>query len=108
MVILHHEMTPSPPLVDREVTVAYGGERHGRHGELWHFRETNFAAVAESMGALGITVSKANQLAGALEPAISHQGPAVVNVVTDMNVLPAKAPTTPVSRPPGRPSRPAS
>ncbi|HVV19780.1 MAG TPA: thiamine pyrophosphate-binding protein [Pseudonocardiaceae bacterium] len=74
-------------------TAAYGGELHGRHGELWHFRETDFAAVAESMGALGITVTKAAQFAGALERAIAHPGPAVVNVVTDMHILPAKAPT---------------
>lgn len=76
-------------------TVAYGGELHGRHGELWRFRETDFAAVAESMGALGIRVTKPSEFAGALDAAISHPGPAVVDVVTDMDILPAKAPSEP-------------
>ncbi len=76
-------------------TRAYGGTLHGRHGELWHFRETNFAALAESMGALGVTVTKAGQFAGALERAIAHPGPAVVNVVTDMAILPARATAEP-------------
>lgn len=78
-------------------TAAYGGELHGRHGELWHFRDTSFAAVAESMGALGITVTKPSQFAGALERAIAHPGPAVVDVVTDMNILPARAPIDPAA-----------
>lgn len=49
------------------------------------------------MGALGITVTKASQFARALEQAIAHPGPAVVDIVTDMNILPAKASAEPAA-----------
>ena len=35
--------------------VAYGGELHGRHAELWHFGDINLADVAESMGCARVT-----------------------------------------------------
>ncbi|HVT67481.1 MAG TPA: thiamine pyrophosphate-dependent enzyme, partial [Trebonia sp.] len=65
-------------------TRAYGGQLHGRHGELWHFRETDFAQVAESMGVLGLTVRKAADFEGALDKALASGRPAVINVVTEM------------------------
>ena len=68
-------------------TAAYGGTLHGRHGELWHFRETDFAQVAESMGVLGLTVRKAQDFEGALDAALASGRPAVVNVVTDMEAI---------------------
>jgi acetolactate synthase-1/2/3 large subunit len=68
-------------------TSAYGGKLHGRHGELWHFRETDFAKVAESMGALGLTVRKAPDFEGALEAALASGRPTVIDVVTEMEAL---------------------
>lgn len=68
-------------------TSAYGGTLHGRHGELWHFRETDFAQVAESVGVLGLTVRKAQDFEGALDKALASGRPAVINVVTDMDAL---------------------
>ena len=68
-------------------TSAYGGKLHGRHGELWHFRETDFAKVAESMGALGLTVRKAQDFEGALEAALASGRPTVIDVVTEMEAL---------------------
>jgi acetolactate synthase-1/2/3 large subunit len=76
--------------LNQEINVysaAYGGKLHGRHGELWHFRDTDFAAVAESMGVLGLTVRKARDFEGALDQALASGRPAVVNVVTEMEAV---------------------
>ena len=35
-------------------TKSYGGTLHGRHSELWHFEEVNFAQIAKEMGADGV------------------------------------------------------
>jgi len=72
---------------------AYGGSLHGRHGELWHFRDTDFAQVAESMGALGLTVKKAGDFSSALEKALASDGPAVIDVVTDIEALAPRSTT---------------
>lgn len=47
----------------------------------------DFAAVARAAGAFGVRVEKPRQLAGALKDAFKHQGPALVDVVTDPNAL---------------------
>ena len=82
-------------------TSAYGGKLHGRHGELWHFRETDFAKVAESMGALGLTVRKAQDFEGALAAALASGRPTVIDVVTEMEAL-APAGVTQPAPPAGR------
>jgi acetolactate synthase-1/2/3 large subunit len=83
-------------------TSAYGGKLHGRHGELWHFRETDFAKVAESMGALGLTVRKAQDFEGALQAALASGRPAVIDVVTEMEALAPAGVTQPA--PPAGPA----
>jgi pyruvate dehydrogenase (quinone) len=45
-------------------------------------RNPNFASLAEAMGIKGIRVEKPNDLEGALSRAFSHQGPALVDVVS--------------------------
>ncbi|WP_158807860.1 ubiquinone-dependent pyruvate dehydrogenase [Beijerinckia sp. L45] len=47
----------------------------------------NFAKMAESMGVLGIRVEKAVDLEAALRSAFAHEGPALVDVVTNHNEL---------------------
>jgi acetolactate synthase-1/2/3 large subunit len=82
--------------LNQEINVysrAYGGSLHGRHGELWHFRDTDFAAVAESMGVLGLTVSKASDFESALEKALTSHGPALVNVVTEIEAMAPRSTT---------------
>ncbi len=76
---------------------AYGGSLHGRHGELWHFRDTSFAAVAESMGVLGLTVTKASDFESALGKALDSAGPALINVVTDVEALAPRSTTEPAA-----------
>jgi acetolactate synthase-1/2/3 large subunit len=76
--------------LNQEISVysrAYGGSLHGRHGELWHFSDTDFAAVAESMGVAGLTVRRASEFEGALDKALSGGRPALINVITEMEAL---------------------
>jgi pyruvate oxidase len=47
----------------------------------------NFASYAENCGALGIRVESRGDLQGALERALSHVGPALVEVITDVLLL---------------------
>ncbi|MBO0806245.1 MAG: thiamine pyrophosphate-binding protein, partial [Nocardiopsaceae bacterium] len=88
-------------------TAAYGGRLHGRHGELWHFRETDFAQVAESMGVGGRTVRKARDFEGALEWALASGGPAVLDVVTEMEAVAPPGTAEPAPPGTGEPASPA-
>ncbi len=47
----------------------------------------DFAAIARAAGAHGVRVEKPKELRGALRDAFKHQGPALVDVVTDPNAL---------------------
>lgn len=68
-------------------TVAYGGELHGKHHELWHFRDVSLADVATSMGVTGLTVKKPGDFESALDQALSSSGPVLVEAVTDIEAL---------------------
>jgi len=68
-------------------TEAYGGSLHGRHSELWHFEDLDLAQLATSLGVLGLTVRKGAEFGGAMEQAVAHRGPVVINVVSDIDVL---------------------
>jgi len=56
-------------------------------------RNPNFAAMAEAMGIKGVRVEDPAQLEGALSEALSHDGPALVDVVSARQelVMPPKA-----------------
>ena len=47
----------------------------------------NFAKYAELCGALGIRVEEADQLAGALKRALEHDGPALVEIHSDAQLV---------------------
>jgi acetolactate synthase-1/2/3 large subunit len=67
---------------------AYGGKQSPKEGEMWHFSPSvNFSAVAETMGALGIRVTKPAEIRSALDRAISSGRPAVVEVMSDIEAL---------------------
>jgi acetolactate synthase-1/2/3 large subunit len=63
---------------------AYGGNQRGKARDMWVFKQSNFAAVAEAMGCLGIRVERANQIRPALEHAFAAQRPAVIDVRSDL------------------------
>lgn len=74
---------------------AYGGSLHGRHHELWHFADLDLAAMAETMGVRGLTVRKADEFQPALERALETPGPALINVVTDIEAMAPRGNATP-------------
>jgi acetolactate synthase-1/2/3 large subunit len=76
--------------LNQETTIfrhAYGGKPSKKQGEMWHFSKVDFSAIAESMGALGIRVTKPAEVRSALEQAISSGRPAVVEVMSHIEAL---------------------
>jgi acetolactate synthase I/II/III large subunit len=65
----------------------YGGKQTDKARELWTFRQTNFARIAEDMGALGIRVEQPGAFPAALKQALAANRPAVIDVVTDIEAL---------------------
>ena len=58
--------------------------------EVWKtsLHNPNFAEFATSCGALGIRVTEAgNSLDEAIQKALQHDGPAVVEVITDVKLI---------------------
>lgn len=64
-------------------------EQRAAEWDVWQtsLRNPNFAEYAESCGALGIRVTEASQLAAALDRALAHPGPALVEVMTDVELI---------------------
>jgi acetolactate synthase-1/2/3 large subunit len=65
----------------------YGGQQTEQAREMWTFRKTNFARIAEEMGALGIRVEDPKGLPAALAQALAANRPAIIDVVTDIEAL---------------------
>ena len=53
----------------------YGGKQTDKARELWTFRQTNFARIAEDMGALGIRVEAGFGISGGLGASARRQSP---------------------------------
>jgi acetolactate synthase-1/2/3 large subunit len=66
---------------------AYGGTQTEQARELWTYSPMNFARLAEDMGALGIRVERASDIAPALEQALAANRPVVIDVATDIDAL---------------------
>jgi acetolactate synthase-1/2/3 large subunit len=73
---------------------AYGGEQTQKARELWTYNPMNFAKLAEDMGALGIRVEQARDIAPALQHALAAKRPAVIDVATDIDALAPTAVTS--------------
>src|SRR5205814_2652971 len=63
----------------------YGGKQTEQALELWTYSKMNFARLAEDMGAIGIRVEKASEIAPALARALEADRPVVIDVVTDID-----------------------
>ncbi len=66
---------------------AYGGEPTARSRELWTYNPMNFAKLAEDMGALGIRVECASDIAPAFKRALAADRPVVIDVVSNIEEL---------------------
>ena len=69
------------------VDLLYAERDGGNPDELWVFEDIDFAQIAESMGCYGVRVTRAEDLRDALAAALAAGRPAVVDVVTDINVV---------------------
>jgi thiamine pyrophosphate-dependent acetolactate synthase large subunit-like protein len=60
-------------------------EQRSGSWDIWetHLRNPDFSKYAELCGALGIRVSEAEELEGALQRALDHRGPSLVEVMGD-------------------------
>jgi thiamine pyrophosphate-dependent acetolactate synthase large subunit-like protein len=60
-------------------------EQRGGGWDVWEtsLQNPDFAQYASLCGALGIRVTEASDLSPALERAIAHEGPALVEVIAD-------------------------
>jgi len=74
----------------RGFDAAYGGTQRGHAREMWAFRQTDFAGVAESVGCLGVRVQRPGDLRGALDRAFAAGRPAVIDVASDVEALPPR------------------
>ena len=68
--------------VERGFDRAYGGKQHRATGTV-DLPQTNFAKIAEDIGAVGIRVEKPGDIGGAIDKALSVKGPVIVDVTTD-------------------------
>jgi acetolactate synthase-1/2/3 large subunit len=58
-------------------------EDRGKDHEQYRFQDTNFARLAEDLGALGLRVETAEEIGPAIRRALQENRPAVVDVVTE-------------------------
>jgi acetolactate synthase-1/2/3 large subunit len=65
---------------------AYGGQQNASF-EMWKFQDLDLAKVANALGCFGERVEKPEGIRPALERAVASGRPAVVDVVSDINVL---------------------
>ena len=65
----------------------YDGAPTERSREMWVQNETDFARIAEDMGALGVRVEEPGEIGPAFRRALAAGRPAVVDVVSDIEAL---------------------
>ena len=64
-------------------------EQRAAELDVWQtsLQNPNFAAFAENCGALGIRVEKLEDLIPAMEKLRDHNGPALLEIITDVNLI---------------------
>ncbi|MFK8021912.1 MAG: thiamine pyrophosphate-dependent enzyme, partial [Pseudomonadales bacterium] len=70
---------------EKEINEWVFGEPTAACDSMWKLSDVDFSKMAESMGALGIQVTKPGDIGSALDRAISARRPAVIEVKTDIN-----------------------
>jgi acetolactate synthase-1/2/3 large subunit len=68
----------------RNLNIAYQARQdHSRKAELFEYRDTDFARVAQSFDCFGVTVEKPQDFRKAFEAAMASNLPAVIDVKTE-------------------------
>jgi thiamine pyrophosphate-dependent acetolactate synthase large subunit-like protein len=84
-----HGMTITHVLLNNGQLGKIAKEQRAGHWDVWQtaLHNPSFAAYAEISGALGIRVTRAEELDAALARALAHDGPALVEVMTDPELV---------------------
>jgi pyruvate oxidase len=84
-----HDMNITHILLNNAQLGKITKEQRAGEWDVWQTQLHNpsFAEYAELCGALGIRVTEAGQLDDALERALAHQGPAMVEIVSDPELV---------------------
>ena len=69
----------------------YDGKPTKASQDIWVQNKINFAKIAEDMGAVGIRIEKANEIASAFQNALQLDKPVVIDIATDIEVVAPKA-----------------
>lgn len=59
------------------------GDREGKASDLYRFTDSNFAAIAETIGCMGIRVERPEDFVPAMQKALAADRPVLIDVVTD-------------------------
>lgn len=83
--LVHYQINITHVLLNNQELGKISKEQRGAELDVWQTSLTNpnFSEFATSCGALGIRVTELAELAPALERALAHAGPALVEVMTD-------------------------
>ena len=86
---VRYDMPITHVLLDNHELGKITKEQRAVEMEVWHtdLRNPDFAAYAELCGAQGIRVDRADQLDAALTTALAHEGPSLVCVTSDVDLL---------------------
>lgn len=86
---VQHDMDITHVLLNNAELGKISKEQRAGHWPVWQtaLRNPDFAAYAESCGGVGIRVDSADDLPDALGRAIAHTGPALVEVVADVELI---------------------
>ncbi len=86
---VHYNMDIAHVLMNNSELGKISKEQRSGEWPVWQTGLTNpnFAELAKSCGGMGLRVENADQLEAALKEAIAHSGPALVEVVTDAELV---------------------
>jgi thiamine pyrophosphate-dependent acetolactate synthase large subunit-like protein len=76
-------------LVNNDELGKISKEQRAAELDVWQtgLRNPDFAAYARLCGALGLRVTHADELDGAIAEALAHEGPSLVEVVADVELV---------------------
>ena len=73
------------------ISAIYDDQPTKESQDIWVQNKINFAKIAENMGAIGIRVEKANEIATAFQKALKLDKPVVIDIATDIEIVAPKA-----------------
>jgi acetolactate synthase-1/2/3 large subunit len=79
----NHSWSGEKPFFDQ----GYGGHAPTSAENMWIFRTVDYAKLAESMGCIGLRAETPSELANALSTAMASDRPAVIDAISDMQVI---------------------